>query len=278
MNPPAPKHPEPKAPPKGTSRLGLRENPPLWARAALAVVCLAVLLALWAWGTSGDGGSYLIPPPLDVFGSLGKLLDERNLVSNIFISLKRVILGFGLAVVIAVPLGIVAASFRVVNSLFAPIITFFRNTPMATLVPLTMVFFGLGEKQKVVFIFLATFAFVLSDTIASVMTIPQRYIETAETVGANRRQIIMKVLTPLALPDITTSIRFLFGLGFGYIILAEMLDLTSGGLGSMIIVSQRRSNYDEMYMVVFVIVLMAFIIDKGLHFFQRGIFPYRKDL
>jgi len=263
---------------RGRSRLGLRENPSILGRALLGLSCIGVIFGLWSWGASGDDGSYLVPPPWDVIGSLPKLVNDRDLVSNIFISLRRVILGFGLAVVIAVPLGVVAASFRVVNAFFAPIITFFRNTPMATLVPLTMVFFSLTEKQKVVFIFLATFAFVLSDTIASVMTIPQRYIETAETVGANRRQIITKVLTPLALPDITTSIRFLFGLGFGYIILAEMLDLTSGGLGAMIIVSQRRANYDEMYMVVFVIVLLAFVIDKGLHFFQRGIFPYRNDL
>jgi NitT/TauT family transport system permease protein len=256
----------------------LREDPSLIWRGILAAACLGAIFGLWSWGASGDDGNYLVPPPTDVLGSFTNLLDERDLVSNIFISLKRVVLGFGLAVLIAVPLGIVAASFRVVNAFLAPLQTFFRNTPMATLVPLTMVLFSLSEKQKIAFIFMATFAFVLSDTVAAVMTIPQRYVETAETVGASRRQIVIKVLTPLALPDITTSIRFLFGLGFGYIILAEMLDLSSGGLGAMIIVSQRRSNYDEMYMIVFVIVALAFVIDKVLHFFQRGVFPYRKDL
>ena len=98
MNPPAPIKPEPKAPPRGSTRLGLREDAPLWARAALGAGCLGVVFGIWALATSGDEGSYLIPPPGDVLGSFGKLVEDRDLISNIFISLRRVILGFGLAV------------------------------------------------------------------------------------------------------------------------------------------------------------------------------------
>jgi NitT/TauT family transport system permease protein len=277
---PRPEEPEPRKP--GRDLFELRVDPPFVIGKALGTLCVLLILGLWFLATAGKPEARIIPiailpSPFEVFGSIGKLWSERDLLDNTVDTLIRVIVGFGLAVVIAIPLGIVAASYRVVNAFLAPIIMFFRNAPVATIIPLTVAWFGLGEKQKVMFIFVATFAFVLSDTVAAVMSIPKRYIETAETVGASKRQIITKVLTPLALPDITTSVRFLFGLGFGYIILAELYDLESG-LGALIAKLQRRGNMDEMYLVVLMVVLMAYLIDRGLHVLQRGFFPYREDL
>ena len=260
----------------------LREDPPLPIRVLLAAACVGAILGIWAFATSGATvearmlSPTILPSPGEVFGAFDHLM-ERDLGASIAKTMKRIIMGFGLAVLIAIPLAVFAASFRAFNSFLSPIIVFFRNTPIATLVPLTIAWFGIGEQQKILFIFIATFAFVFSDAVAAVTSIPQRYVETAQTVGANRRQIIMKVLFPLALPNITTSVRFLFGLGFGYIILAEMVG-QEGGLGSLILSSQRRGYIADMYLTLIVIVIIAFAIDRLLHFFQRGIFPYRKDL
>ena len=119
---------------------------------------------------------------------------------------------------------------------------FGRNIPMAALIPLTFSLFGIGELQKVMFIFIACVAFVIADVDRGDQRHQRRYIDTAYTLGANRWQIILKVLVPLALPAIFNSLRLLFGLAFGYIMLAELIKFGSeaGGLGDIIIVAQRR--------------------------------------
>ena len=154
---------------------------------------------------------------------------------------------------------------------------FNRNIPIAALVPLTMVWFGLEEGQKIMFIFMATFAFIFSDAAAEVTSIHERYVETGQTLGANSRQIFTKVLVPLALPNICTKLRHLFGLAFGYIMLAELIN-TDSGLGFLLRMSQRRGPIEHVYLILFIITALAVVIDRSLAWFQRGLFPYRKDL
>ncbi|MFN9897781.1 MAG: ABC transporter permease, partial [bacterium] len=97
-------------------------------------------------------------------------------------TLGRVCLGFGLAAFIGVPLGVLAACFPAVRSFVAPLMIFGRNIPVAALIPLTFFFFGIGEFQKVMFLFIARVAFVVSDTTAAVREVPERYVDTARTL------------------------------------------------------------------------------------------------
>ena len=178
---------------------------------------------------------------------------------------------------VGVTLGIVAGSFRAIAAALAPLLIFLRSVPMGALLPLTLVWFTQPEQQKAMFIFIAVVPFVFSDTLKAVSLVPQRYVETAETLGASRRQIIFKVLFPLALPDIMTSLRFQFGLALGYITLAEAVNASSG-LGFMINNGQRIGLNEQTYLLLFVIAMIAFAIDYTLRILQRGLFPYRKDL
>jgi len=140
----------------------------------------------------------VLPSPAEVFGSFGSLLNERALIQSIAATLKRVLLGFGLAILVGVPLGIAAGSWRVF-----------------------------------------------------------------EATGA-----------PLALPDIYNSLRHLFGMAFGYIMLAELIN-ANYGLGYLLMTSQRRGLSEHIILILMVIGLLAFAIDRLLYFFQRGLFPYR---
>src|SRR4029077_14923324 len=158
---------------------------------------------------------------------------------SIAATLKRVLIGFGLAAVIGVPLGILAGSYRVLEAGAAPIALYGRNLPVAALIPLTILWFGIDETQKVMFIFIATVPFVYSEAAAAIAGVPDRYVETAQTLGATTVQIVGKVLVALALPDIYNSLRHLFGLAFGYIMLAELIN-AEHGLGYLLMTSQRR--------------------------------------
>jgi ABC-type nitrate/sulfonate/bicarbonate transport system permease component len=218
----------------------------------------------------------VLPSPLEVVKSFPSLVTERALVASTLATLQRVLAGFGLAILVGVPLGILAGSFRVVDALTSPISLFGRNIPVAVLIPLTILWFGIDETQKVMFIFIATVPFVFYDTVRAITGVHDRYVDTAQTLGASPRQVITKVLIALALPDIYAGLRSLFGLAFGYIMLAELIN-AKHGLGYLLMTSQRRGLTEHIIAILIVIGLLAFGIDRLLLFFQRGLFPYRAD-
>ena len=257
----------------------LRVSPPRTVRYLLGAGGVALLVLVWWVVTLGAVESRLVSPvvlpsPFEVFSSFTSLLNERALVQSIAATLKRVLLGFGLAILIGVPLGIAAGSWRALEAAGAPLALFGRNLPVAALIPLTILWFGIDETQKVMFIFVACVPFVYSDTVRAIGSVPDRYVETAQTLGASRWQIMMKVLVALALPDIYNSLRHLFGMAFGYIMLAELIN-ASYGLGYLLMTSQRRGLSEHIILILMVIGLLAFAIDRLLYFFQRGLFPYR---
>jgi NitT/TauT family transport system permease protein len=124
------------------------------------------------------------------------------------------------------------------------------------------------------FIFIACLPFVYSDVVSAIAAVPDRYVETAQTLGARPLQIVRKVLLPLALPEIYNSLRHLFGLAFGYIMLAELIN-AQRGLGSLLMTSQRRGLSEHIILILIVIGFLAYGIDRLLFFFERGLFPYR---
>ena len=259
--------------------LALRVLPSRTVRYLLGAGGLALVALVWWIVTLGTAETRVISPvvlpaPREVFASFGSLLNERALLASIATTLRRVLLGFGLAILVGVPLGIAAGAWRVIQATGAPLALFGRNLPVAALIPLTILWFGIDETQKIMFIFIACVPFVYSDAVRAIASVPDRYVETAQTLGASRWQILTKVLVALALPDIYNSLRHLFGMAFGYIMLAELINATHG-LGYLLMTSQRRGLSEHIILILMIIGLLAFAIDRLLYFFQRGLFPYR---
>jgi ABC-type nitrate/sulfonate/bicarbonate transport system permease component len=260
----------------------LRLSPPTLTRKLAGLGGVLVVLLIWAVVTMGATpesrivSPVVLPSPLEVLGSLRSLIVERALLQSIAATLWRVLLGFGLAVIIGVPLGVLAGSWRIIDAAAAPIALLGRNIPIAALIPLTILWFGIGEAQKVMFIFLACAPFVFSDTINAVVGIPDRYVDTAQTLGAAPWQVVRKVLVPLSAPAIYNSLRNLFGLAFGYIMLAELIN-AKYGLGYLLSTSQRRGLTEHIILILFVIGGLAYGIDRLLWWLQKGFFPYRGD-
>ena len=263
-----------------SSVLALRIPPPRLTRHVIGLAAMGVIVAGWWLVTSGLGSEdrwvspIILPSPAEVVRSFPSLLNERALLQSVAATLKRVLVGFGLAAVIGVPLGMAAGSWRVIEAAGAPLALFARNLPVAALIPLTILWFGIDETQKLMFIFIACVPFVYADALSAITGVPERYVETAQTLGASSWQVVRKVLVPLALPDIYGSLRHLFGLAFGYIMLAELIN-AQHGLGYLLMASQRRGMSEHIILILIIIGLLAYGIDRLLFWFQRGLFPYR---
>lgn len=263
----------------------IRGRVPRGASLALGLVPILALLILWWAATSGAVeerwiGPTILPSPAEVIASLNDILttadqDNRGLFDNLWLSLRRVGLGFLLALAIVVPLGILMGAYASVRAFFDPLVTAGGYIPIATLVPLTMSWFGLDEIQKVVFLAMAFGIYLIPMVSASVDAVPDVYLRTAYTLGASRWQVIRRVLVPVALPDIWHGMRLAFGVGWTYLVLAEVV-VKSGGLGDMIDTARRRAMSGRVYLVIVLITVIAWIAD--ILWKQLGwlLFPYRR--
>ncbi len=257
----------------------IRESLPAWMHWVLGILPILAILGLW-WLVTGSGPAEerimsptILPSPLEVAQSFKSLWFDRALTRNVLVSLQRVIFGFLVGTAIAFPLGLLMGSFTKVKATFNPLAVLGAYLPIPALVPLTLSLFGTGEKQKVAFLALAFVIYLLPLMVAAVDKVDPIYLKTAYTLGATRAQAVSKVLFAISWPDIYRAMRLGFGVGWSYILLAEMVDI-GRGVGGIIIMSQRRGPREHIYLVLLVIVVMAFVTDKLWAVGQRYLFPY----
>lgn len=266
-----------------TGSLALRRPIPAWQAVLLGLASVLLVLGAWWYVTRGETGEERIvsavkmPSPRETIEAFPSLWFNQALTRNLLVSLRRLLLGFGLAAAVGVPIGILCGCFSRIHAFFTPWTIFGRNAPMAALISLTFTLFGTGELQKVMFLFLACVAFIIADAARAIGDVGSQYVDTAYTLGATRRQVITKVLVPLAMPDIFNSLRLLFGLAFGYIMLVETFTAEGlGGVGYILNFAMSRGGKKEhIYLVLMMIPVVALAIDRVLYWVQRQLFPHR---
>jgi len=264
-----------------TGFLRIREPLSAWKGWLLGMLPVLALLAVWVLVTTGAAEERMISPtilpsPAEVIASFPLLWFDRALTRNLAVSFQRVVEGFGLAVAISFPLGVLMGSFTKVKAAFTPLTVFGAYLPIPTLVPLTLSLFGTGELQKVMFLALAFSIYLVPLFVAAVDAVDDTYLKTAYTLGASQGEAVSRVLLPIAWPDIWQAMRLGFGVGWSYILLAEMVDV-GRGLGGIIITSQRRGPREHIYLVLAMIVVVAFFTDRLWAGVGRLLFPYREQ-
>jgi len=261
--------------------LKIRESVPAWLQVALGVIPILALIGGWWFLTAGEAAEerimspVILPSPMEVVRSFPSLWFDRALTRNAVVSFTRVLAGFAVGVAFAFPLGVLMGSFSKIKAMFNPMAVFGAYLPIPALVPLTLSLFGTGEKQKVAFLALAFFVYLLPLIVEAVDDVDTVYLRTAYTLGASRWQTVQKVLLAISWPGTFQALRLGFGIGWSYIILAEMVDI-GRGLGGIIIISQRRGPREHIYLVLLVIVAIAFLTDKVWGLIGRLLFRYRE--
>jgi ABC-type nitrate/sulfonate/bicarbonate transport system permease component len=263
-----------------TGFLRIREELPAWKGWLLGLLPVLALIALWMFVTTGAAEERVISPtilpsPAEVVRSFPLLWFDRAVTRNLAVSFTRVVEGFALGVAVSFPLGVLMGAFTKMKAAFTPLTVFGAYLPIPTLVPLTLSLFGTGELQKVMFLALAFSIYLVPMFVAAVDSVDDTYLKTAYTLGATKGQAVSRVLLPISWPDIWQAMRLGFGVGWSYILLAEMVDV-GRGLGGIIITSQRRGPREHIYLVLVIIVAVAFLTDKLWAVIGRFLFPYRE--
>jgi len=270
--------PAPQAPPvRRHQLLGVRTPAPEAWRVPLAVVPLLILLAAWAVASYGGFVSrFFLPSPTDVLDGLVQLIVDQGLLKAVGVSSLRILAAFALSVAVAFPLGVLMGSFDAFNRAFDPIVAPLRYMPITAFIPLLILWFGIYEKQKIAFLFLGTFVFLLPVVVDAVRAVPEELVSTAFTLGATRRQVVLTVLVPAALPQIFDSFRVMNAIAWTYVILAEFVN-PQQGIGYLLNLAQQHSKPEWSLAGIAVVGVIGLVTDFCIAAANRLLFRWREQ-
>lgn len=240
----------------------------------LALVGLFTPLVLWAAvGLWGGIDPVFMPAPLAVLAKTWTWATETGLLDDIGISIYRVVTGFLLSAVIALPLGLLIGSYRAVQALLEPLTDFVRYMPAVAFIPLVMLWVGIGEGSKIAIIFIGTFFQMVLMVAEDVRRVPAAQVEAAQTMGASRSELVEKVIFPSAKPALMDTMRITMGWAWTYLVVAELVAANSG-LGYAILRAQRFLQTDTIFAGIIVIGLIGLITDQLFRLAHRRAFPW----
>lgn len=244
----------------------------------ITAVSFFLIIALWCLLTYGGFVSEIfVPSPTRVLTATLEMAREGTLWLNCWMSIKRVMVGWFWSAVTALPVGMCMARSKTFSAAIQPIIEFARYLPVVALVPLTILYLGIGETQKYVIIWLGTFfqlVLMVCDTVSSV---DRNMINAARTLGANRWQIYKEVIFPASLPGLMDDFRLTIGWAWTYLVVAEMV-AASNGLGYIILKSQRFLATDVIFSGLITIGIIGLVSDFIVKLITRIIVPWKERL
>ena len=241
--------------------------PPLhWGLIALSVV--VPFCGWWLLASSGMVNPKFLPSPITVGQALVRLWQEGYLLQDTTASFLRVGTGFGIAALVAAPLGIAMGTFSSIRSLVEPIIGIVRYMPAPAFIPLLIIYLGLEEAPKVALIFIGTVFFNILMIMDAVRFVPKELIETTYTLGGLRRQVVFNVITPYVVPSIIDAFRVNMAASWNLVVVAELV-AASEGLGKRIELAQRFFKTDEIFACLIVLGLIGFMIDLCFRWLLR---------
>lgn len=244
------------------------------AEVILGVAVAVVVLLVWeAVSRAGFVQPQFLPAPSRVLQALWGMVTGQHLVWHALISTLRVWAAFLLAAAMAIPIGILMSSYRVVGASLEPIIDFIRYLPVPALVPLSIIWFGVGEETKIFLLWLGTFFQLVLLVADDMRRVPHEYVEIAFTLGAKPRQVLTDVAFRSMGPTLVDNLRITLGWCWTYLVLAEIVAADSG-LGFVIWSARRFVKTPEVMAGVVVIGLIGLITDQLLRALHRRMFRY----
>jgi len=234
---------------------------------------LVPLTAWWALSVSGWVDAVFMPGPLEVLERTYDWYRDDNLLGDMGVSVYRVVVGFLLSAVIAIPIGLMIGTYRPVQAILEPLTDFIRYMPAVAFIPLVMLWVGIEESSKIAIIFIGTFFQMVLMMAEDVRRVPITQIEAAQTMGATRSEIVSRVIVPSAKPALLDTLRVTMGWAWTYLVVAELVAANSG-LGYSILRAQRFMQTDKIFAGIILIGLIGLAIDQTFRWLHRRSFPW----
>ncbi len=237
-----------------------------------------VILALWQTATALSlVKPFFLPGPLQVAVTIYHLFVDQGFINDIAISSFRIGLGFGLACILAIPLGMAIGLNKWAQQATEPLIDFIRYTPVPAFIPLFILWFGIGELEKIMVIGTSVFFQLVLMVANSVSQTPREIIDSARTMGASRWQVVTKVIFPLGKPRIYDDMRVSIGWAWAVLMMAELVGSTSG-IGFVIIQAQRLLRTTTVIAAIITTGAIGLGIDIILKKMYLVYFPWAKKI
>lgn len=227
----------------------------------LSTMSVVIAFLIWQLLSTFVFNPFLIPPPLEVFRTAIPMVVSGEIASDVAISMTRVLVGFGVGSAVGIVMGVLLGRIRLLHDLLDPIIELLRYLSPTAMIPIAVIWFGIGELSKYFLIFWGTFFIVLINTIAGVLRAPVTRQRAAECLGANRVQIFVLVVIPSSVPYIITGMRVAMASSFMSIIPAEILAADSG-IGYLLQKSSMLLQTNRIFVALLTICLLGFIVDR----------------
>ncbi len=214
-----------------------------------------------------------LPNPWKVVKALYVMLVDQSILEDIWISVARVWGAFLMSAIMAIPIGIWMSSYRIVGMLMEPIVDFIRYLPVPALVPLLIIWFGIGESSKIAVLWMGTFFQLVLLIADDTKRVPKEYIETGFTVGARPRQITWDIVLRSMLPKIVDNLRITLGWCWTYIIIAEIV-ASNAGIGHAIWSARRFVKTPEVMAGILTVGIIGLLTDQVIRYAHRRWFRY----
>lgn len=224
-------------------------------------VLIFLILIIWTAGSYFSlWSSYIIPSPQKVIFTAGKLIKNGALEKHLLISLSRIFTGFFITVIVGIPSAVIFGMFPKIYNYFKNILEFMRHTPPFALIPMIILWFGIGELSKIMIIVLASFFPVFLNTLKGIEGCDKKLMEVGQAFNFTKYEIFKKIIFPSAIPDILTGIKLGIGYSWRAIIGAEMI-AASSGLGYLILDGQQMSRSDVVIVGILSIGVFGSVTD-----------------
>jgi NitT/TauT family transport system permease protein len=254
--------------------LTIRKEVPPRARVAMAFASWGLVLLAWIALTHWEIlPPFSLPKPLGVVRAFGKLWTEYDLLGNVVKSWWRIAQAFLWCTVLAIPLGILMASFRWLFEFINPVAAPMRAMPITAFLPAFIALFGMDETMKIAFLWFGMFFYLLAVVVEEANRVDNSLLETAYTLGARRRHALW-LMFRASFPAIFSSFRILYDIGWTYVILAEMVNARKG-VGYMVEAARKVLDFERVYAGIIAIGIAAFLFRFLLTFLEKRLFPWR---
>jgi NitT/TauT family transport system permease protein len=255
-------------------RPSLYEPLPLRRYLLLAVISMCAAFGIWAALSYGNAVQRLfLPTPGDVWHSAVTEARDGTLAQDAGASVVRIIVGFAVSTVFAIPVGLLMGVYKKAEALLEPPVDFVRYMPAVAFIPLTLIWFGTTTTQKIVILFIGIFFQEVLLIADNVKTVPRPYVEMAYTLGLSSPQVILKVVLRSALPGMIDTLRISLGWAWTYLVVAELVG-ANDGLGFRIQQAQRYLDTASIILNIIVIGILGLIFDFGFKALYTKAFPY----